>query len=131
MKFHPNELFFLYNASSTYSRQTLAYAYTLTKHVQVHDVRQDPFTTTIWREILTRLDCTAKDLLNRAHRDYQRTIAGGNYDEEAWLYILMHNPHLIRYPIAIFGSKAVLCKSPTDILKLRDTKLRVEPLATV
>ncbi|HAA13432.1 MAG TPA: glutaredoxin [Cytophagales bacterium] len=126
MKFHPNELFFIYDASSTYSRQTLAYAYTFTKHVQAHEVQKDPFTTTLWREILNRLNCSAKDLLNRAHKDYQGVIAGGSYDEEAWLHILTHNAHLIRYPIAIFGKKAVLCKSPTDIQKLRPAKPKVE-----
>lgn len=118
MKFHPAELFIIYDSSSTFCRQTLAYAYTLTKHVQSHDVQKVRFTTTLWREILGRLGLSAKDLLNRAHEDYQRRIAGGSYHDEDWLNILMRNPHLIKYPIAIKADRAILCKSPTDILKL-------------
>ena len=129
MKFHPTELFFIYDPTSTYSRQTLAYAYTLTPHVQVHEIGKDPFTTTLWRQILNYLDLPAKSLFNRANRQYQKTIAGGQYNDEDWLNILTHNPHMIDYPIAVLGNRGVLCKSPTDILKLANTQ--VAAVATV
>lgn len=120
MKLHPSELFIIYDPTNTYGRRTLAYAHSHTSHVQSHDVMKEKFTTTHWGEILDRLGLRAKDLLNRAHQDYQRTIAGGNYGDDDWLTILTHNPHLIRYPIALKGQNAVLCKSPTDIFKLPD-----------
>jgi hypothetical protein len=35
-----------------------------------------------------------------------------------WLDVIMHNPQLLKAPIAIFNGKAVLCQKPTDVFKL-------------
>jgi arsenate reductase len=71
-----------------------------------------------WRSILDKLKLRPKDLLNRAHPDYQNKIAGKTWDDEGWLNILIRNPHLLKAPIAIKREKAVLCISPNDILRL-------------
>lgn len=118
MKIHPSELYFYHSSLQPIDKQTKAYAKSLTKFVNEIDVIHEKMTATQWDQILLMLHLRAKDLLNRAHPDYQRLIAGKEWDEESWLNILVRYPYLIKSPIAIFKNKAILCKTPTDILRL-------------
>lgn len=118
MKIHPTELYFYHNSSQLNVKQTLAYAKSITRFVNEIDVVKEKVTTTQWNSLLLKLNLRAKDLLNRSHPDYQNLIAGKNWDEDSWLQILARYPHLIKSPIAIFRDKAILCNTPTDILKL-------------
>jgi arsenate reductase len=118
MRVHPSELYFYHSSSQIIDKQTKAYAKTLTKFVNEIDVMKEKITATQWDQILKMLNLRPKDLLNRAHPDYQRHIAGKNWDDEGWLNILANFPHLIKSPIAIFKNKAILCRTPSDILKL-------------
>jgi arsenate reductase (glutaredoxin) len=118
MKIHPNEMLLLYDGSTSTGRQTRAIAYTITKHVNEFQYDQVKITSTIWRNVLDLLQLRPKDLLNRAHPEYQDKIAGKNLDDEGWLNVLIQSPHLIKAPIAIKNNKAILCLTPTEILKL-------------
>lgn len=35
-----------------------------------------------------------------------------------WLEVLAHYPHLVKAPIVIYHGRAVVCNTPTDIMKL-------------
>lgn len=118
MKTHPSELYLYHNSSQLIDKQTLAYAKSIARFVNEIDVVKEKITTTQWNSLLLKLNLRAKDLLNRAHPDYQRLIAGKNWDEESWLQILVSYPYLIKCPIALLRNKAILCNTPTDILKL-------------
>ncbi|MCH7408334.1 glutaredoxin [Belliella sp. DSM 111904] len=118
MKMHPNELFFYYNPTHNVDKQVRAYAHAVAKHVNEINIDKERITSTGWRSILTKLNLRPKDLLNRAHPDYQSQIAGKSWDDESWLQILIKYPHLIKAPIAIMKDKAVLCTSPNQILRL-------------
>lgn len=118
MKIHPSELYFYHNAAQPIDKQTRAYAHSITKFINEIDVVSHKITATQWNQILILLGLRAKDLLNRAHPDYQRLIAGKNWDHESWLNILVKYPYLIKSPIALFRRKAILCRTPSDILKL-------------
>ncbi len=115
---HPSELFLYYNPTHSIDKQARAYARSVAKYVNEINIEKEKITATGWRTILEKLNLRAKDLLNRAHPDYQNHIAGKTWDEEGWLNILARYPHLIRAPIAIKRDKAVLCIQPTEILKL-------------
>ncbi len=56
--------------------------------------------------------------MNKAHPYYQQNIRGKTFNEQDWINVIMHNPALLKAPIAIRGNKAVLCNSATDIYKL-------------
>lgn len=118
MKMHPNELFLYFNPRQPVDRQMRAYAKSITNHVNEINIEKEKITNTGWRTILDKLNLRAKELMNRAHPDYQRLIAGKTWDEEGWLTILTNNPHLLKAPIAIKKEKAVLCLSPNQILGL-------------
>lgn len=118
MKLHPNELFIYYDPSTNTGKQTRAYAYSLTRNVNEALCNKVRLTSTIWKKLLDMLNLRPKDLLNRAHSDYQTKIAGNNYDDEGWLNVLINYPYLLKAPIAIMNNKAILCCNPTDVLKL-------------
>lgn len=118
MKIHPSELYFYHSSLQPIDKQTKAYAKSISQFVNEIDLMKENITATQWDQILLMLNLRPKDLLNRAHPDYQKMIAGKEWDEESWLNILVRYPHLIKSPIAIFKNKAILCKTPTDILKL-------------
>lgn len=118
MKSHPSELFFYYNPSHAVDKQMRAYARSIAKHINEINIEKEPITLTGWRSILEKLKLRAKDLLNRAHPDYQEKIAGKTWDDESWLLILSKYPHLIKAPIAIKKNKAVLCTTPNRVLDL-------------
>jgi len=117
MKTHQAEILLYYDPKSSVGKKTLAYAKSLTPHIRDLDVRKVKFTTTLWKQLLTKLDLLPKHLLNKAHPYYQENIRNRDYDEEGWLNILIKNPDLLIAPIAVNGNKAMLCKSPIDIYR--------------
>lgn len=118
MRVHPSELYFYHSSAQPIDKQTKAYAKSLTNFVNEIDLLKERITATQWDQILKMLQLRPKDLMNRAHPDYQKMIAGKDWDDEGWLNILVKFPHLIKSPIAIFRNRAILCNTPTDILKL-------------
>ena len=116
MKIHPSELYFYHSSNQLGDKQTKAYAKSLTRFVNEIDLNHEKLTATQWDQLLLKLNLRAKDLLNRAHPDYQRLIAGKDWDEEGWLNILINHPYLVKAPIILFRDKAILCITPTDIL---------------
>ncbi len=118
MKTHPSELYFYHNSNQTIDKQTRAYAKSVARFVNEIDICKEKITATQWDSILLKLNLRAKDLLNRAHPDYQNHIAGKNWDDEGWLNILVKYPYLVKAPIAMLGKKAILCQTPTDILRM-------------
>ncbi len=118
MRTHPNELFFYYHNNHNSGKQVKVYAQMLSKHINEVNLELEKITPTGWQKILDQLDLRPKDLLNRAHPDYQTHIAGRTWDDEGWLNILSRFSYLIKAPIAVMKDKAVLCTSPGNILRL-------------
>ena len=118
MQFHPNELFIYYNPESNTGKQCRAYAKSISNNVNDVNCTRIRLTTTLWKEIIDMLGLRPKDLLDRSKTEYQEKIAGRNLTMTGWLEVLIKNPELLKAPIAIYNSKAVLCQKPTDILKL-------------
>ena len=118
MEFHPNELLLYFDPSTSTGKQTRAYAHSISNHVNELDYHKVKLTTTLWKEIINMLKLRPKDLLNKAHREYQEKVAGHSYTMEGWLKVLANNPQMLKAPIAVWNRKAILCKKPTDILKI-------------
>lgn len=118
MQFHPNELFLLFNPLSQAGKQTRAFALTISSHLNEVNAMQEKLGPTYWKEVLNMLGMTPKDLMDKSHPDYRAKVAGNTYTMDGWLNVLMHNPQLLKAPIAIYNGKALLCRNPTDILKL-------------
>jgi len=118
MQFHPNELFLLYNPQSNSGKQTKAIALTINNHINEVDALHEKLGPTYWKEVVNLLGIAPQELLDQSNPEYKSKVAGNAYTMNGWLDVLMHNPQLLKAPIAIFNGKAVLCQTPTDIFKL-------------
>lgn len=120
MKTHSREILIYYNPESSADRKTVAHAKGLVPHLKTYSFAQAPSTGTSWQQILKALDRDPKELLNKAHPYYQEHIRGREFDDECWVKVIQNNPDLLKAPIAIRGSRAILCATPTDIYKLTE-----------
>ena len=118
MKLHPNELYLYYDPKTGIGKQTLAYAKSITRHVQDVDWNHTKLSNTVWKEILGFLKMQPKDVMDKASDYYQEHIQGHEIAMTGLLEILCHTPELLRGPIAIKGKKAIVVKTPTDVLKV-------------
>ena len=118
MKFNSRELVLIYDPKSDLGKKTLAVAKTITNHINDIDIVNTTLTTTIWKEIINKLELRPKELMNRSSTYYQEHIKGHEITMQGFLDILKQNPQLLAGPIALKGDKAILCKTPTDILKV-------------
>lgn len=120
MRTHSREILIYYNPESRSHRMTVAHATSLVPHLKSYSFSQAPSTGTSWQQILVALDTDPKNLLNKAHPYYREHIRGREFDEECWVKIIQKNPDMLKAPIAIRGSRAILCLTPTDIYKLSE-----------
>jgi len=118
MKTHSRELLIYYDPQSSADRKTLAHAQGTGQKVISYAHGKSRSTTTIWKSILASMDMHPKELLNKAHPYYQANIKGKEFNMHGWLNILQRNPELIRHPIAMKGTKAIFCETPTDVYKI-------------
>lgn len=121
MQFHPNELFLLYNPQSGRGKQTKAMALDVCSNINEIDALHEKLIPTYWREVITMLGMSPSELLDKSHPDYAFKVGESTYTMEGWLEVLARNPQLLKGPIAIFNKRAILCETPTDILKLAVT----------
>jgi len=119
MRTAPNQILVYYNPEHSIAKQVLAYARSITNHVNEVEYHKTKFSTTIWRQILDMLgEYEPKRILNKAHPFYREHLQGRDFNREDILNIIIRNPDIIRSPIAIRGKSAVFCESPTDVLRL-------------
>lgn len=118
MKTHPREILIYYNSSSSSDRKTIALAQSTGQKIRTIEHAKTHSTTTSWKVLLKSLDKHPKELMNKAHPYYQKNIKGKEFNMHGWLNILQNNPNLIKHPIAVNGTKAIMCKTPTDIYRL-------------
>lgn len=127
MQFAKNELFLIYNPQSNVGKQTKAIALDLCNHINEVDVVHEKLSPTYWREIVTMLGLHPNDLLDKTHPEYRKKVANDDFTMDGWLEILVHDSYLVKYPIVIFEQSAVLCHTPTDIMKLKPHAGKVLP----
>lgn len=119
MHLHPNELFLIYDPHSNIGKQTKAIAMDFCNHINEVDVIHEKLSPTYWKDILNMLSLHPDELLDHSHSDYESKIHGNTYTMNGWLEVLVHDAHLVKYPIVVFNQCCVLCHIPTDIMKLR------------
>jgi arsenate reductase len=112
------ELTIYYNNNTQAGRMTLALAHTLSNHVNKQDLTSAFISTTTIKQLLSKLNMTPKELMNKAHPYYQEAIRGRDFDDNEWMSVLQKNPFLLKAPIVCYKGKAVLCNTPTDIFKV-------------
>ena len=115
---YSTEILLLLKSDCSKSKKVFAYAKSISNQVNVIDLLKTKSTGTIWQNILSKLDMSPKELLDKSNPYYQANIRGRDFEERDWTILLMNNPSLIRGPIVIKGNKARLIDNPTDIYKM-------------
>lgn len=119
MQLHPNELFLICDPQSNVGKQTKAIAKDFCNHINEVDVVREKLSPTYWKDIVNMLKVHPEELLDKSHIDYKTKIDGNTYTMDGWLEVLVHNSYLVRYPIVIYNQCAVLCRMPTDLMKIK------------
>lgn len=110
---HPDELLLFYNSKFVNDRKMYAHAESNFKHVRAFDVARQPIKGTLLEEIAMRLDLPLSELL----RESDGTIPNLSNDSD-YIKIIQHNPDMLRTPIAISDTKAIIVESPGDLSKV-------------
>jgi arsenate reductase (glutaredoxin) len=105
-------------ANCSKSKKAIAYAKSHSNNVNTIDLAKTKGTGTIWQSILSKLDKSPKQLLDKSQPYYQKNIRGCDFEDRDWTFLLMNNPELVRSPIAVRGNKAIILDNPTDIFKI-------------
>jgi arsenate reductase (glutaredoxin) len=122
MHYSQNELVLLYNSDNAKDRKTLAYALTVTTKINRQEINSVRISNTMFAMLLDKLDVDAKQLVNKADPYYQTYVRGKDLAAEDWYSILVNRPTLLRCPVALYRNRAILCETPSDVLKLVGSK---------
>jgi arsenate reductase-like glutaredoxin family protein len=114
-----NTLMLFYRPDCSKARKALAYARSITTNIMEIDLDHSAATSTIWRQLFTRLGKSPKELLNKSLPEYQQNYRGREMSEDDWINVIRHNTFLLRSPIALRGSRGFVLDNPTDIYKLQ------------
>lgn len=118
MHFRKDELLLIYNAENARDRQTLAYALGITSKINRQEINSVRVSPSLFVYAVQKLGWDVKRLLNKADVEYQHHHRGHEYPIKMWFEAIRKRPSLLRAPIAILGDNAVVCDSPTDVMKL-------------
>jgi arsenate reductase len=105
-------------ANCSKSKKAVAYAKSHSNNVNTIDLSKTRGTGTIWLSILTKLNKSPKELLDKSQPYYQENIKGRDFEDRDWTNLLINNPDLVRSPIAVRGDKAIILDNPTDIYRI-------------
>ena len=118
MHLSSKELTILYNKENERDRKTLSYAHTITQKINKQELNSVRISGTLFQVFVNTLEKDPKKLINKADPYYQKNIRGRNFSVNAWFKMLRKHPNLLKAPLAMYENKAVVCNTPTDILKL-------------
>jgi len=113
-----SEIQIFHNPNCSKAKKVLAYAKSISNAVNTVDLSITRGTGTLWENLLTKLKKSPKQLLDKSSPYYQENIRGRNFEDRDWINVLIKSPELIRGPIVVRGSKALILDNPTDIYKM-------------
>lgn len=118
MHLNPNELTIVYNQENDRDKKTLSYAYTITDRINKQELGSVKVSSTLFQILVKKLNLDPKMLINKADPYYQKNIRGKNFSIKEWFDVIMNRPNLLKAPLAMYHDKAIVCNTPTDILRL-------------
>jgi arsenate reductase len=112
-----NQITLVYSSKTRLGKRTRAHVAAVEDDkLQTIDVAETKLTGTQWAELAQGLNKTIKDLVNYEEADSEEEDqVQGDFDDNAYINILNHNPELFTHPIAILGEKMLQITNPTDI----------------
>lgn len=118
MHYKKDELTLLYNSRNPRDIKTLAYASTISTRINRQDINSVEVSATLFKMMVEKLGGDPKVLINKSSTYYQEHLRGTEYKPKMWLLAIKKMPDLLIAPIALYRDRAVICASPTDVLKV-------------
>ena len=106
------------NRNTEKAKKTLAYAQAQGVPVLAIDVTKTPLTGTQIAELAEMLGFAIHELIEPQSPGFSQELPGYDLSEEDWITMIRKNPEILKQPIAIRGHKAILVKSPSDIIRI-------------
>lgn len=117
MHYNKDEITLLYNHKRELDRKTLAIAMSLGSKINRQELNSVRVSETLFFMFLERLKSEPKNIADKSLPYYQKELRGTTLSNRAWYNLIMKMPELLRAPLAMFRDKAIICNTPTDILK--------------
>ena len=118
MYYNRDEITLLYNHSREKDRKTLAIAMAVNSKINKQELNSVKVSETLFFIFLEKLAKEPKNIANKALPYYQNELRGKNLSKRDWYSLITNNPELLKAPLALYKDKAIICNTPTDILKL-------------
>ena len=100
----------IHNQYCSKSQSAFVYLQRIMIEFQVRDYIKNPFNETEIKELLSKLNIPASELIRKSESIYQKKFAGKLITEEEWVTAMVKYPILIERPIFINGDKAVIAR---------------------
>ena len=120
MQTSPDQITVFYNPEDSTHVKTVAHAKGTGKQVLEVPFREAPSAYNVWTKIWDGLGPGNRDIFDPNDERYKDLIEGREFSFEDWHNIALHNPDLIRYPIAISGDKVIAISRPSEIYRLQE-----------
>ena len=110
----------LHNPRCRKSREGLNILESSGQEFTIVEYLKEPLTSEELKDILSKLDMSAIDLVRKNEKDWKENFKGREMKEEELIEAMLAYPKLIERPIVISGDRAVVGRPPEKILELLD-----------
>lgn len=119
VKLNMSDFTIYHNPRCSKSRQTLELLQARGIEPDVVLYLEQPPTKKLLKELLKKLNISARDLLRRGEEEYKAlNLADTSLNDEDLLAAMIAHPKLIERPIVVRGERACLGRPPENILEL-------------
>lgn len=108
----------LYNGQRALDKKTLAMALGISRRINRQDLNTVRISETLFNLFLDRLGVEPKKLFDKSQPYYQEQLRGAQLSKGAWYQVLLHHPELLKGPIVMYRDKAIICNTPTDVMRV-------------
>ena len=109
------DLTIFHNPRCTKSRQTLQIIEEAGRNVTVAKYLEDSLSADEIKEILSKLNMAAEDIVRKGEKTYKEHFKGKTMSEDEWIQAMVEYPILIERPIVVKGNKAVIGRPPENV----------------
>jgi arsenate reductase len=100
------------------SRDTLKILHEKNENVTIVEYLKDCPDADRIRDILSKLDIPAIDLIRKGEKVFKEQYKGKNLSENEWIEAMVQNPILIERPIVIKKEKAAIGRPPENVMEI-------------
>lgn len=118
MYYRKNEVTLFYNKNRELDRKTLAMAMALHPIINKQEINSVHISETLFYMLLDKLGGDVKSIINKSNSFYQSELKGKEFGLNEWYMFIMHQPDLLKAPIAMFHDRAIICDSPANVFRL-------------